>query len=411
MKIRIQLNPKRSFLKNVSFMFVLYWGILVLWQNISGTETRGTADLLIKIGLLGYFVLFYLRQATAISVKVIPVFLLAIALFITATQETQFPLSNLIAYVYPILILLMVYGVGNRLEINRGQLLCFCNCVIGIVLYAAIYALIFCWDQFAGAFSVSSAYGNELSSFFVSNFEYGMYLEVAIICCLLCISLTPKMSVAQRFMYVTFIIILAANLILTFSRTTILSLLLVVAAYGFASGSKGRKWVLFTAAIIGGLLMVPAISDFVSNVVFKNNNLADRDVLLQQGVLYIQNGTGMEKLFGFGIYEPRLYFSTHFEHPNLHNAYLQVLMYFGYIGCISLVVFMLSQVIANIKLIRKDQKIGAVMLGLSLGAMLIMLTTTALVFSSTIDSFFLTMFFVLMPKYVRNSIYAGNFYD
>ena len=89
MVIRSSQNTRESFTKNVSFMFIVYWGILVLWQNVSNAELRGTADLSIKIGLLAYFVIFYLVKGKTLNTKALAVMALGCSLLITAGSESQ----------------------------------------------------------------------------------------------------------------------------------------------------------------------------------------------------------------------------------------------------------------------------------------------------------------------------------
>ena len=412
MRIQSDNQTQQSFRRNVSFMFVMYWGILVLWQNIGGSENRGAFDIVVKIGLLVYFVSFYLRRAKTLNLKIFIVFMLAISLIITALGEPQFTLGIIVSYVYPILLLSMVYGFGDTFEINQSQLVSFCNCIIAITLYAAVYAVVFCWDQFAGALSVSSAYGSELSSFFISNFEYGMYLVASLISCLLCLTLTPNITKIKKIYYYIAIAIFASNLILTFSRTNILGCALFLLIYGMLGNKKRRTWIIIISVIILLIIVcIPSIRSFVFNIVFKENNMSGRDVLFAEGFRYYKSGTLIEKFFGHGINETRTHFDYYYNHGSVHNGYLQVLLYYGIVGIVSLIGFMIAQVIASIKRISKDRYMGVTILGLNLVAALVMVTTTAIAFTSSIDSFFLTMFFILVPKYIRNSIDNEHFYS
>ena len=405
MRMQSANSTKTGFYRNVSFMLVVYWGILVFWQNVSGAETRGTMDLLIKVGLMIYFVGFYLLRARTFNIKGLPVLLLAISLLITASTESTFSLGNLVSYAYPVIILFVVYGFGDNLQINREQLLAFCKCVIGITLYAAIYAVIFCWDQFAGALSLNSAYGNELSSFFISNHEYGTYLVAAIVACILCLNLSEGLNTIQKMCYLVVIAFLAVNLILTFSRTSMLGLAVFLFVYVVWGKKSARKWLVSLAVVLVAVIAAfPTLTEFVWKIVFKGNNAADRDVLLEQGVRYYNNGGIIQKLFGHGIYETRNYFEKHLEHGSVHNAYLQVLLNFGLIGLGMMLSFLLSQLIGGVRIRKKDHYFSAVSVGLLLSAMAMMFTNTAIIFTSPIDSFFLTVFFVLVPKYVRNNL-------
>lgn len=410
--MQIQTNKKGTgFFKNVSAMFIIYWGILVVWQNISGATTRGTIDVLLKIGLLGYFSVFYLLKAKTFHAKGLVVALLAMSLLVTFFTESQLQLSTMIAYVYPILVLFLVYGLGDNMQINRSQLVVFCNCVIGITAYAAIYAVLFCWDQFVGAFSLTSAYGNELSSFFVSNHEYGMYLLAAIVSVIICIRLCPNMNNLSKGLCIAALVLFSANLILTFSRTSLLGLGVFLLSYCFFETPKARKWIIIVSVLIGILLLVvPSLREFVYRIVLKENTAAGREELTEYAVQYFKDGSIFEKVFGHGYAETRANFKTDLDHGSVHNGYLQVLLYFGLIGCGAMVLFVLSQIIVSIRFLREDRFTGVVSLALALCAAAMMVTNTAILFTSQIDSFFLTMFFILVPKYVRNCVQQNGFY-
>jgi len=118
----------------------------------------------------------------------------------------------------------------------------------------------------------------------------------------------------------------------------------------------------------------------------------------------------VEKVFGYGYAETRAHFVTSLDHGSVHNAYLQVLLYYGLVGCVSMVLFVLTQVITSIRFLRVDRFVGTVSLALVLCAAAMMVTNTAILFTSPIDSFFLTMFFIWVPKYVRNCVRQNEFY-
>lgn len=402
-------NIVQPFRKNVSCMFIIYWVVLVFWQNVGGAEVRSSVDMVIKIGLLAYFVWFYLRKAKRISKKIVWVFLLSASLLITAAREEQFPLSNVIAYAFPIIFITMVYGLGDRMEINRQHLVAFCNCVIAITLYAAIYAVIFCWDQFETVFMINIAYGNELSSFFASNFEYGMYLVAAIICCLISLKYNNDSRKKKRF-YICCIVVFSINLILTFSRTALFAIIGFFLVYMLFGKGKLRRWILALMLIsLVAVFVSPDLRTFLFNVVLKRNALGDRDILAVNAIEYFANGSVADILFGHGIYKSRVYFELEYGHGSVHNAYLQMLLYSGLVGFLFMLIFLLAQVYVSFRTIRRDRFIGIVSFGCVMMAMMMMMSTTAIIFTSSIDSYFLTMFFIVVPKYVRNSLYRGSF--
>ncbi len=401
---------KQPFHKSVGFLFASYWTILVAWQNISRSETRSNIDIVIKIGLLLYFTVFYLKRSSVLHSNILLVFVIGATLMITATRSEDFSLSILISYIYPLLFMTMVYSIGNHFVIIQKHLIIFCNWIIVVVLYASIYALIFCREQFVNAFSVSNAYGNELSSFFISSHEYGLYLVAGIVSSFLCLTISPAISPAKALFYIAALAVFAVNLILTFSRTSLLSLAIFLIIFAvFGKGSLRRWIIVLSISCIIIVFCSPKLSSFVFDIVLKGNNLAGRDTLFDAAIDYYASGSFVDKLFGFGITSSRDLFSSTLNHGSVHNAYLQILLYYGAIGLSALVLFLLSQIMTNIRLFRKNRFWGSIFLGLNLSAAAIMFTNTTIIFTSPIDSYFLTIFMFIVPKYVRNALNQGVF--
>ena len=408
----INTSKTQHFRKSLAFLFVVYWTALVIWQNFGGTAARTNIDVVIKIALLLYFVFFYIQRYKKMSAKILVIFFLGVILLFTAIEIETFSLSMVISYVYPILFLAMVYGVGDSFVITKKHFLVFCNWIIAVTLYAALYAMIFCWDQFTGALSLSSAYGNELCSFFVSNHEYGLYLLSAIVSCFLCLRFTHAISLKRRIYYIVALGIFFINLVLTFSRTTMLSLAVFIAIFVLFGKGSLKKWFIFLT-IVGAVVVfiTPQLSNFVFSIVLKGNTTAGRDVLYNAAFDYYTNGTIFEKIFGFGISNTRNFFENTYAHASVHNAYLQILLYYGAFGLTAMVLFLFSQFIACIKFIKKDRYLGTVFLGLVISASAMMITNTTIVFTSPIDSYFMTMFMFVVPKYVRNAVHKGVFVE
>lgn len=406
----INISKKQQFSKSSAFLFAVYWTVLVVWQNFGGTTARTSIDVVIKIALLLYFVFFYMQRYKKMSTKILVVFFIGVILLFTAVNTETFSLSTLISYVYPILFLAMVYGVGDGFVITKEHLLVFCNWIIFVTLYAALYAIIFCWNQFAGALSLSSAYGNELCSFFASNHEYGLYLLSAIVACFLCLKFTHAMSFGRRIYYIVVLGIFCINLVLTFSRTSMFALAMFIVIFVIFGKGSFKKWFIFLA-IVGAtvVFLTPQLSNFVFSIVLKGNTAAGRDVLYNAAVNFYANGTLFEKIFGFGISNTRNFFENAYDHASIHNAYLQVLLYYGAFGLTTMVLFIFSQIIACIKFMKKDRYLGAVFLGLIISAIAMMITNTTIVFTSPIDSYFMTIFMFVVPKYVRNAVNRGAF--
>lgn len=401
---------EEPFRKNVSFMLLIYWTILVIWQNISKVQAKSSSDILIKSGLLIYFSLFYLRRARHISVKIIWPFIMSACVLITSLQETDFSVGLLLKYCYPVIFVTMVYAIGDKYEINRKQLISFYNGIILITMYCAVYAILFCTDQFANAFSITNAYGNELTSFFISPHEYGMYLAAGSISCLVCLRLDLTASVRKRVLYYVSLFILLLNLVLTFSRTTIFSVVIFLLIYiFFENRSTRRKMLILLVIALFVVLLTPMLRSFVFNIVMKGNDLGVREEIYTGVIDIYLESDDFEKIWGYGVNKTDIIIRTYFNKSSAHNAYLQILLNFGAVGLTFLLGFLASQILASLKLLRISRYFGGLSLGLCIMASAMMFTNTAIIFSSPIDSFFLTIFAFVVPKYVRNAIKNNRF--
>lgn len=161
--------------------------------------------------------------------------------------------------------------------------------------------------------------------------------------------------------------------------------------------------------MIRNIFLSKDVREFFFKIVLKDNNLAGRDELYELAIQYFNNADVWEQLFGRGITETRDYFTISTTHGSVHNAYLQVLLYYGVIGLIFMLCFILCRFFAAIKLIKKDKFLGVLNLGLTLTGVLLMTTNTSIIFNSPIDSFFLTSFFMVIPKYTENAVINESF--
>ena len=396
----------------IAHIFWFYWTVLVAWQNLSSQTARSGGDLVLKIGLISVLTVFYFLRARKVSTNIVLICLFALAMLCSwLLSGDSISAGNLISYSYPVLLVLLAFGIGNDFQINQKEFFFFLNGVILVTLYAALYAIFFQTEYFRMALSRNIAYGYELTSFFVSNHEYGMYLVYSIIACLICIETDQQVREKKKSLYIAAIVVFVINLILTFSRTSLLAMAVFAIAYCFVGKwSKLRKWAvsagIFAAATV---LIWKKLRDFLLLVLFKKQDgLGDRGELYRLAVDLFQSGTPTEKLFGHGI-KIRISFENTLGHGSVHNAYLQVLLYFGLIGLLFLLGIFLSQLKANLRLYRYSRFYSVMFSAFLFSALAMMLTNTAIIFTSPIDSFFLTAFVVLVPKYVRNAIHAGTF--
>ncbi|MBR0206036.1 MAG: O-antigen ligase family protein [Clostridia bacterium] len=391
---------------------VFYWIVLVVWQNISTTVTRTGLDLVIKVILILWITFEFLRVKHTVGKKCIPFVLFALFMVLAyCLNERTNELSVIINYAYPLLFVFLTYVVGDRFTINRRELLQICNGVILVVAYMALYAIIFDNDQIVSALSIQSAYGNELRSFFVSSHEYGLYLAGGIVSCLIALRIKARERIQEKYYYWIAMFLFFPNLILTFSRTSLLGLICVVAVLLVFSKRNNIKKYLIVCVLLLALLLVcnPSLRNYAYTVVLKENKLGGRGDLYRLAISYYSGGTVMEKIFGHGVETTRAYFEIMTTHGSVHNAYLQMLLFFGLIGFTIMMAFLVIQVAGVFKIFRKDRFCGSMMLAVLVMGLAIMFTDTTYIFFPSTDSYFLTIIAIVFPKYIRNAIQSDSF--
>ncbi len=149
-------------------------------------------------------------------------------------------------------------------------------------------------------------------------------------------------------------------------------------------------------------------------IVFKGNTDSGRKQLFHVGLGIYREAGLFEQIFGMNYSQYVAKVNSITLHSNVHNAYLQILLTMGLKGIVFLGIVLFGSIVLGIKTIKdktaKNYKnILAVMLALNTAPLICMLTTTGALFASSIDSYFLTLCAIIIPKYVCNAIRSGTF--
>lgn len=383
----------------------LYWFILVLWQNIGGQQARSNIDIVIKIGLIASLVLYFFSKSLCIQRKAL-IYFLIIALSMAATffLDNVYNINVMISYIFPLLFIFLTYCIGKNQKICVEEYIQYLHWVILVVLYMIVYSFIFCREKFTSISTISTAYGNELSSFLISNLEYGMYLTFAIFACLICMHCEKKVKYRKVF-YSIIIILCFINLLFTYSRTSIIASIAAVVIYIFAGNRKIMPY-FFVICIIVALILSTneKVSVFVNDIVFKGGTASGRDTMIQIAISEFSNGTFVEKLFGRGYGRGGEMIRVLTEHGSLHNGFLQLLIVNGIVGLAIVVIFLIYNIISAIRFISFNKFWGGIFLALSCMPVFFMMTNTSIIFYSSIDSAMLTIFTIIVPKYFCNAV-------
>ena len=285
---------------NFGLVLFIYWFALVLWQSISSSAILSTPDIIIKFVLIVFLTVCFLRAGLRdLSPGGLFVcFLLALSMAFSAVNDTLSGLRDVISYAFPVLAVFLFFTIGNKNRISMEQYDKYLKLIIGAALYMGLYAVLFRSSQITAALTASGAYGNQLTSFFVSNHEYGMYLVFAASAAMYLFFKNPQ----RKALYLLLIAFFLFNLVLTFSRTSLVAFACFLLM--FILFSKSRKLILFT--LIGILLVivlwsvVPSLADFFNGVVFRTDVDAERFSIWEETTRIFNDAGFSEKLFGHG---------------------------------------------------------------------------------------------------------------
>ena len=402
---------------SICFAIFLYWVLLLIWQNIAGAVNRGITDTAVKFLLFIFLIASFLikpGRSNKNNIFVIILFLITQAATFFLTDLKVFNSGILITYIFPVVFVFLSLCYGEKFcveadEINR------INRYIRIVIdISIIYTLVFEPSQYVNALRSTKAYGSELHSFFASMHEYAIYLFYCITTLLREINDSNRGKITGNIPVKFFLLIVySLTLVLTFSRTAIGGCIVFLLIYSLLNKgtklSKNILWFLFLGVLI--VFLVLPIRNYAFDIVWKGGNVRSRERLTEYALLMFKNGSMLQKMFGHGVIATRSIFSDELGYGAIHNAFLQILLYYGIVGLIFLMGFMVHELIAIGKFIKIYRIVGIVYrdagtIGLAylVFTTLIMFTNTFIIFFSSIDCFFITAMFILIPKYERNGL-------
>ena len=160
------------------------------------------------------------------------------------------------------------------------------------------------------------------------------------------------------------------------------------------------------------VFLIPPLREYFLLIVFKNNNDAGREVLIDAGMTMFWRGTLLNKLFGYDRQTAVQYLADTFRHGSFHNSYVQTLVCNGLVGLsflIGCLIYEACNIYRTVKAAQQWKWLIKLFYGF-LGAMLVtMMFQTNDLFASSIDSYFLTFFAFVLPIYVNNAVRQGVF--
>ena len=174
-----------------------------------------------------------------------------------------------------------------------------------------------------------------------------------------------------------------------------------------------RKVLIFTMlGAMAVVFLIPPLREYFLLIVFKNNNDAGREALIDAGMTMFWRGTLLNKLFGYDRQTAVQYLADTFQHGSFHNSYVQTLICNGLVGLsflIGCLIYEVCNIYQTVKAAQQWKWLVKIFYGF-LGALLVtMMFQTNNLFASSIDSYFLTFFAFVLPIYVNNAVRQGVF--
>lgn len=393
-------------------IFVFYWIALIIWQNVFDSQNRGTVNAIVKVFLLVYLTFSFFRVRTSVNRNafiMLLLFVLSQMITFVLCDADNVSLGIIVQYVYPSLLLLLVHCVGHDLFVTKKQVDKMNGYILIVLVISILYILLFEPSQYTTAINAqNSGYGHELCSFFTSMHEYAVYLFYGVAVCINRIVDRTK----GQLVYYILLVIFFATMIFTFSRTAIVACMAYIFVYSILNiQEKISKAVICSAIIFVIILSLKtSLYEYIFQVVWKSGEISSRDILTELAYNYLENGSVIEKIFGHGIAKTRAYFFATGEYGSIHNGYLQVLAYYGGVGLVFMLSYMLTQLRDIAKLFKIDKNVALSSLCMLIFCILAMIPQTFIVFTSSIDCYFITVMLLVIPKYQRNSVLVGQYY-
>jgi hypothetical protein len=393
--------------KNILMTLFRYWIIIILWQYFRPVENRSLIDSLVKVGVFLLVISYAVRSELGLADKNT---ITCVAVFVLTQIMTVFwdsgrlSSGNLITIVFMFAQIVIFFVLLDRDTINEDELQKFCTCLLIIALIMSVYNVIFHSSRFFATFSPGSAYGHECKSFLYSNHEFGIYLSAAILSALW---LTIKGRL-NKLLFVVFAVFMGVNLLSTYSRTAILGCIAALLVFMFFCrktlfAAVSALFVVLLSYIMSNAKLYDIVFDKIMKGSFEEGKPMDqnRASMYAEEFQEFLNGSFLQKLFGYGYAGADAY-------PG-HDAYLNILLTGGIFMFAFFIAVMLLGVYYSFKTMRANKSVGSLMLGYQVFCFLYMIAQTPILFYSSMDSFFITMLAILIPKYVYNGFY--KFHD
>jgi len=400
--VEIRAKAKRLFMH---FVIPIYWVLLMLWQILRPVENRSITDIGVKALLLGSLLSYVVLKSYCRKINLTGLLFLILYTLLQVLSHLNnydlFKISCIIDIIFSFCIIFAFLILNNDYVITKDELILFSRIIVGIVFVLCIYADLFQFDKIIAAINTKSGYFNAVSSIVATNHEFGLYLSFGITSCGFLL-FNSKGTLWKKIKYYFLIALFFFNMILTFSRTSLASVILATAIAIFAMKKHRLAFFCLTFLMIIGILLNDNLKDFIFNIVLRVHHDGNREVLVRGGLSYYIRGSIRDILIGVGPSQTVLYAGEISDSVNFHNAYITILLN----GGLAMMMFFLYIVVDNLgngfKVLRYSRCDGAYMLAVCIVMLLYMWGQTPVIFSPDLVSSMLTFYCIIIPKYYYN---------
>lgn len=400
--------------KQSSYMHIIvsiYWILLLFWQVFRPVENRSIIDIGFKILMLATLLIYVILKSYYNKINMVGLVLLVLYLLTQVISHWNsfdiFKISHLIDLIFTACMVFTFIILNSTYIINRDEMIIFSKIIVSVVLVLCVYADVFQFGQIINALRTTTGYANAVSSMMASNHEFGLYLSFGILSYRFLIS-KSKGKPRNIIIYYSLMSLFFFNLILTFSRTALISMVFA-ALISVILMKKHRLTILSLAGMLILIILMNAeLRKFFYDIVLRVEFDGNRGTLLEGGLTFFAKGSIFEKMFGVGQSNTVQYARQISPSSSFHNGYITILLN----GGLSMILFLLIIIISNIKnglkTFQYDKYDGAYLLAGTVIMLLFMWGQTPVIFSSDLVSSMLTFYCIIVPKYYFNYHKIGS---
>lgn len=302
--------------------------------------------------MLHYFLINKIKFSSTELILLLIFFTLKILSFFYNLGKYYYlnPGEIIVIFSFVLNILFFIIGVKN-IKVKKTEWLNFMKKMVLLGLFAMVVNFILNFKNINLLRNLHSSYELDFKSFFPNRNQYGMFLVIITICNEYLILNQPK---NKKYKYMRLFILI--NLLLTFSRTSILGEVVFYISY-IVKKIKNKNFRLNTYKFVLLVISLFIILGVIT-IIYRSDKIQDFLGTALLRVDSIKTGTGRFKLwsnginiainnnilFGIGRYQGIKLnnIMNIIEDRYFHSLYIETLVSFGIIGLISLILFLVK---------------------------------------------------------------------